>query len=134
MSFFPGVNPTPLGSVAGVPDPAAASPALLGLCVGFAQRRQWPQTELKDMVTGLFNTKRRLFFPLETTEAFLERSAADFSSVAAFKRSRRISSEPEPEPELESELSILLLASRRGLVLPALATALKGTDSICAAS
>lgn len=26
-----------------------------------SERRQWPQTELKDMVTGLFNTKRRLF-------------------------------------------------------------------------
>lgn len=35
--FSSGVNPAPLGSVAGVPDPAAASPALLGLCVGLAR-------------------------------------------------------------------------------------------------
>lgn len=45
-----------------------------------------PQTQLRDMLTGLFNTKRRLFFfPPETAEAFLERRAARLSSVAAFK-------------------------------------------------
>lgn len=49
------------------------------------------------------------------------------------KQSRRISPR-EPEPELESQLSIVWLASRRALVLPALVTALKGTDGICAAS
>lgn len=45
-----------------------------------SERRKWPQTQLRDTVTGLFNTKRRPFLwrPVRS-------SAADFSSLAAFK-------------------------------------------------
>lgn len=52
-----------------------------------SERRQWPQTQLKDIVTGLFNTKlkKTFFSSQETTEAFLVNSTAASSSVAGFK-------------------------------------------------
>lgn len=49
------------------------SPTTEETCNRRLQRRSnRPQTQLRDMLTGLFNTKRRLFSPPETAEAFLE--------------------------------------------------------------